>query len=329
VNCIIWANNGQQIVGDLIAAYSAIQGGYPGTGNIDADPLFVTGPAGDYYLSQIAAGQSQQSPCVNAGDPASPMIDGTTRTDGVPDEGIVDMGYHYLAFNFPPPPPIDITLMPFNPPIIIEPSGGQFSFEIAIANNTDSSQTFDGWATVQLPGGTQFPTIPPINLTLPANFTLLRARDQLVPATAPAGDYIYWGFVGTYPWTIADSDSFPFTKLGSNRDWLGADGWLSSGEPLHVGSCRGLVNQTPSLHAAIPNPFNPTTVARFELQAASLVKLTVYDISGREVAKLVDGWSGAGSHEVTFDGSSLPSGIYFAKLQAGEYAGAQKLVLLK
>jgi hypothetical protein len=62
---------------------------------IDADPLFVTGPQGNYYLSQIAAGQGTDSPCVDTGDPASHMIVGTTRTDEVPDSGVVDMGYHY------------------------------------------------------------------------------------------------------------------------------------------------------------------------------------------------------------------------------------------
>jgi hypothetical protein len=66
-----------------------------GPGMIDADPLFAAGPQGDYYLSQIAAGQFQDSPCVDTGDPGSPMIDGTTRTDEVQDSGVVDMGYHY------------------------------------------------------------------------------------------------------------------------------------------------------------------------------------------------------------------------------------------
>ncbi len=66
-----------------------------GPGAIDADPLFVSGPYGDHFLSQTAAGQSVQSPCVDTGDPASSMIKGTTRTDLIQDSGIIDMGYHY------------------------------------------------------------------------------------------------------------------------------------------------------------------------------------------------------------------------------------------
>jgi len=68
-----------------------------GSGNIDSDPLFATGPLGDHYLSQLAAGQGADSPCVDAGsDTAAALgLDNlTTRTDGMPDLGIVDMGYH-------------------------------------------------------------------------------------------------------------------------------------------------------------------------------------------------------------------------------------------
>ena len=66
-----------------------------GAGNLNADPLFVSGPLGPFYLSQFAAGQAEQSPCVDAGDPASELVDGTTRTDAAPDVGVIDMGFHY------------------------------------------------------------------------------------------------------------------------------------------------------------------------------------------------------------------------------------------
>ena len=78
-------------------SYSDIIDGWPGEGNIDEDPLFVVGPFGDYYLSQIASGQSQDSPCIDAGNDTAENLDLdelTTRTDGIGDIGIVDMGYH-------------------------------------------------------------------------------------------------------------------------------------------------------------------------------------------------------------------------------------------
>jgi len=78
-----------------------------------------------------------------------------------------------------------------------------------------------------------------------------------------------------------------------------------------------------------PNPFNPSTVARFELRVPSHVSLLVYDIAGRLVATLVDGWRQAGMHEVTFDGSGLPSGIYIYQLEIGDFSTTGKMVLMK
>jgi parallel beta-helix repeat protein len=104
-NSIIWNNaatNGNEIsdwLSTTVVSYCDVEGGYSGEGNINLDPLFVTGPTGPdsgYYLSQVAAGQDTTSPCVDAGDPLSSMIIGTTRTDEVQDSSVVDMGYHYV-----------------------------------------------------------------------------------------------------------------------------------------------------------------------------------------------------------------------------------------
>jgi hypothetical protein len=81
--------------------------------------------------------------------------------------------------------------------------------------------------------------------------------------------------------------------------------------------------------SASPNPFNPTTAISYQLSAVSFVNLSVYDISGRKVAELVNGMRDAGSHSVTFDGSGLASGIYLYRLTAGDFSAVQKLVLLK
>jgi hypothetical protein len=101
VNSIFWANQPQSILtafgGAANATYSDVEGGWTGDGNFDADPLFVSGPNGDTYLSQTAAGQGADSPCLDAGDLATSSWDWTaytTRTDQELDENIVDMGYH-------------------------------------------------------------------------------------------------------------------------------------------------------------------------------------------------------------------------------------------
>jgi len=78
-----------------------------------------------------------------------------------------------------------------------------------------------------------------------------------------------------------------------------------------------------------PNPFNPSTTISYQLPTNSFVVLNVYDILGREVETLVSERQMAGSHSVRFDAASLPSGVYFYRLQAGTYHDTKKLVLVK
>ncbi len=100
---IIWANHASHgMHGIQVAAgvspsvsWSDVQDGWPGTGNIDADPLFAEGPPGGYCLSQTAAGQTTNSPCLDAGDPAGVSPRGTTRTDGLADRDVADLGWHH------------------------------------------------------------------------------------------------------------------------------------------------------------------------------------------------------------------------------------------
>jgi len=72
-----------------------------GEGNLETAPLFAQGPLGTFYLSQQSAGQPETSSCVDAGDPLSDVMEGTTRTDGLQDEGILDLGFHYPATSGP------------------------------------------------------------------------------------------------------------------------------------------------------------------------------------------------------------------------------------
>ena len=78
-----------------------------------------------------------------------------------------------------------------------------------------------------------------------------------------------------------------------------------------------------------PNPFNQHTVLDFVLPAAGKISLIVYDITGREVTKLVDGMKPAGSHQVVFDAKDLSSGVYFARLETGEFRQTIKVLVVK
>ena len=78
-----------------------------------------------------------------------------------------------------------------------------------------------------------------------------------------------------------------------------------------------------------PNPFNPETVIEYSLPIRSEVNLIIYDLSGQEVALLINGDMPAGNHQVTWIATSLASGIYFYRLQAGDFVRTRKMVLLK
>jgi hypothetical protein len=78
-----------------------------------------------------------------------------------------------------------------------------------------------------------------------------------------------------------------------------------------------------------PNPFNPLTRITYSLRAAGHVKLSVYDLLGREVAILADGYQAAGRHTVQFKGAALPSGLYFYRICAGAFSQTRKMILTK
>jgi len=84
-----------------------------------------------------------------------------------------------------------------------------------------------------------------------------------------------------------------------------------------------------SLEQNYPNPFNPSTTIRYGLPHKSAVSLTVYNTLGQQITRLVNDVQEAGYHEVRFDGSSLPSGVYFYRVEAEGFVSTHKLVLLK
>jgi len=274
--------------------------------NIFEDPEFIYPVQDDYRLSWGSA-------CIDAG----------TGMD--PDATLCDMGFCCFDQSMQ----IRAIMSPFDMPIEIPPAGGSFDFAVHLTNIAPVALTIDAWIDVTLPsGGTYGPVLGPLNLELGSEFTLTRIRDQVVPANAPPGMYSYNVFA-VYE-SDTTSDSFNFTKLGEG-DMNVMGGWLNTGESFeeYILELNSPVPVSYALHQNYPNPFNPITTIAYVLPEKSHVNLTVYNMLGREVSVLVDGFRNSGFQEVIFDASNLSSGIYLYRLQAGDFNATGKMVLMK
>ena len=135
--------------------------------------------------------------------------------------------------------------------------------------------------------------------------------------------------VGFLPDSIMNSSELlPFMKLLGDDSPTHNYGWALYGWDGESTPIASLPIEYATI-SAYPNPFNPTTTLSFTLPSGGNVSLTVYDVSGREVITLLDGYKSTGSHAVTFDAKNLTSGVYFARLEAGEFRQTRKILLVK
>ena len=92
---------------------------------------------------------------------------------------------------------------------------------------------------------------------------------------------------------------------------------------------RGVLPEEFSLQQNYPNPFNPVTKISYYLPEAAQVRLTIYDIMGREVAVPVHGRIARGLHEFVLDGTSMTSGVYIYQLETQGFSFSRKMILLR
>jgi hypothetical protein len=219
-------------------------------------------------------------------------------------------------------------------PTTIPSGGGNLNYNIAGGNTGLIGWAVDVWADVTLPSGTTTgPVLGPVNnFNLPAGFSTDRDRTLTVAGSSPAGNYMLNSYLGEYDppsSVIYAMDQLPFTKSGIVNSVCDEAHWFVDSGELFESVSSPVMPAEISLIGNYPNPFNAVTVISYQLSANSFVRLRVYDTAGRLVEVLVDGWRPAGTHELTFAASHLPSGMYFAKLETGEYRGVQTMVLLK
>lgn len=99
--------------------------------------------------------------------------------------------------------------------------------------------------------------------------------------------------------------------------------------PIGIQNLNNGVPQVYQLHQNFPNPFNPVTKIKFDIPQNSKVTVKIYDLLGNEVAKLHDGELVAGYYEADFNASSYASGVYFYRIDAGNYSSVKRMVLVK
>jgi hypothetical protein len=199
----------------------------------------------------------------------------------------------------------------------LPPSGGSINYFVQIVNHSDTLTAANAQIDLRYPDGSLGSGLGPFSFpAMQPGFNLSRIRNWNIPALFPAGQYHLIASLRNNADSLYDADSIIFVKNAS------VDGF-----DLPEVAVSQLPEQT-SIQCS-PNPFNPTTVIRYELQAASYTSLKVYNTCGKLVSSLLNGMGEAGSHEVTFDGSSLPSGVYLYHLQAGGQNLTGKMVLAK
>jgi hypothetical protein len=178
---------------------------------------------------------------------------------------------------------------------------------------------------------TRFTSLPTWRLINTGSTDFLKS-DWPIPVNLSYSDAdLLHSGIGGFP--LGDLNWFPAQKTA----WLAqrAAEYSSINSSLNDGRLVTSVYDRGSLPAEFllqqnyPNPFNPVTVIDYSISKTTLVSIKVYDILGRYIAQLVKEIKHPGKYSVKFDGTSLPSGIYFYSITAGKFNKVRKMILLK
>ena len=163
-------------------------------------------------------------------------------------------------------------------------------------------------------------------------------------ATDPDGDAIIFTLengptgsliskAGLFKWTPTNeqaNQNFNITvKISDGELSQTYTATTKTGPPIVIGVEGDMIPLATVLYQNYPNPFNPTTAITYSLRKDSHVIISVYDLLGREVMKLVDGYKIAGNYTVSLNGENLSSGVYIYKLVTDDYIGTKRMLLLK
>jgi len=197
-------------------------------------------------------------------------------------------------------------------------------------NGTDPSSVYPEMKGI----GGSTPWNPPAPVYLDGESGLLHSKYILIDPDLPSSD------------PIVETGSFNFSTAATTGndenflliyDSLVANQYLQdfakrytlAGGTIKVEMISSVIPDNFLLSQNYPNPFNPRTEISYEVPAAKLVKLTVYNILGKEMAELVNERQSPGKYKVSFDASNLTSGVYFYTLSTDNFTETKRMILLK
>jgi len=299
VNSIVWNNLPEQIEiysDTAIVTFSDIQGGWEGTGNIDADPLFCNPDSGDYALSD-------NSPCFGTGYYG------------------VNMGALGVGCGTSNLPPTDFS--------ILEPSNNT-QITIDESNMNTGSITFSWGESSDANGDSLYylmritsAEIGDHGMDTNATFIDISYMDIIedMSENNVTAASLVWTVHITDGIDTVEADNAPFTLQVDGSNALSA-------------YLEGLLPDEFALQQNYPNPFNPVTTLRYDLPINGMVTIIIYDMLGREVKTLINQNQNAGYKSVIWNatndnGKPISAGIYLYQIHAGEYMQTKKMVLLK
>ena len=236
--------------------------------------------------------------------------------------GAQGMGFSSVSVNTPPE-----VLFPF-PATVGSSWSNNFSSTndigggVIFFDTTSNQLTIDAWGDITAPLGT---------------FPCLRIREDAeeisetyfggVLFSSDTIRFIAYSWVTENIGLLANVES---RKGETNPNFTAADNVnFRTNSPTAIGDKKSPLTSKFSLAQNYPNPFNPETTIRFAIAKSGFTTLSVYNVTGQEVARLVQGNLSAGTHQVQFNGRNLSSGIYYYRLQSGALVQTRKMLITK
>jgi len=241
---------------------------------------------------------------------------------------------NYMA-NRPPSGPVQIEIIPDNPPVSI-PQGGTLTFGVHVTSEYPPTVQAWFWTEIEFPNGQIFGPMAQARTNVYNGMDLwVTNLSQTMPINTPVGEYRYYFHAGL---NLGYSLLYDYFRFDVTPAVAGAEGGyeytITGFEKLNniagEDAATVIVPTEFAMAEVYPNPFNPTANVSITLPNATQLTVGVYNVMGQQVAELTNGQHSAGMHSFVLDGSNLSSGVYFVRaLTSDGDAGMQKVMLMK